>query len=255
MNSPKDNAIGLYLEGIRDGKPSKAIHTYTGARYTQHSAGVADGQEGFIAFFEPFLERNPLRDIRIVRSIEDEQYVFIHVHQCLNNGEAQWVTMDMFHSDADGKIIEHWDVICAYQNKTLSGHTMIDGATEITDREKTEANKAHVRLFLTDVLQNRHYAALPQYVSQDTFIQHNPHLADGIDAYGSYLNTKQPTLDFVFKVIGQGNFVVSYSRFIENATEKAVFDLFRLADGLIVEHWDSIETIAPRETWVNSGKF
>ena len=59
-----ENAKALYLEGIRDGRARKAVETYTGDRYTQHSTGVADGVEGFVAFFEPFIERNPQRDIR-----------------------------------------------------------------------------------------------------------------------------------------------------------------------------------------------
>ena len=35
----------------------------------------------------------------------------------------------------------------------------------------------------------------------------------------------------------------------------AVFDLFRLANGKIIEHWDAIEEIASKEQWANSGKF
>ena len=69
------NAKGLYLEGIRDGNMREALDKYTGDRYTQHSTGVADGKEGFIEFFAPFLERNPIRDIQVVRAIEDGRYV------------------------------------------------------------------------------------------------------------------------------------------------------------------------------------
>lgn len=61
--------------------------------------------------------------------------------------------------------------------------------------------------------------------------------------------------DEIFKVIGQGNFVVSLSKMTMGEKTMAVFDLFRLANGRIVEHWDAIEEIAPVEEWVNSGKF
>ena len=63
------NATGLYLEGIRDGNVNQALDQYIGDRYTQHSTGVADGKEGFAEFFAPFLERNPIRDIQVVRAI------------------------------------------------------------------------------------------------------------------------------------------------------------------------------------------
>jgi predicted SnoaL-like aldol condensation-catalyzing enzyme len=74
MSKRLDNAKGLYLEGIRDGRAREAISKYTGARYTQHSTGVKDGVEGFVEFFESFIARNPERDIQILRALEDGQY-------------------------------------------------------------------------------------------------------------------------------------------------------------------------------------
>ena len=69
MSASKDNALGLYMEGIRDGNALEALNKYTGRRYTQHSTGVADGKQGFLDFFTPFLERTPKRDIRVIRLI------------------------------------------------------------------------------------------------------------------------------------------------------------------------------------------
>ena len=69
MSAKKDNALGLYMEGIRDGNALEALNKYTGRRYTQHSTGVANGKQGFLDFFTPFLERTPKRDIRVIRLI------------------------------------------------------------------------------------------------------------------------------------------------------------------------------------------
>lgn len=74
MNKKLSNASALYLEGIRDGNVRAAIEAYSGERYTQHSTGVADGAEGFIAFFEG----------------------------------TDMATFDIFRL-ADGLIVEHWD--------------------------------------------------------------------------------------------------------------------------------------------------
>ncbi|MEA1904048.1 MAG: nuclear transport factor 2 family protein, partial [Actinomycetota bacterium] len=81
MNRKLANATALYMEGIRDGRVRAAVAAYTGDRYTQHSTGVADGVEGFVAFFEPFVERTPVRDIRVIRSIVDGDFVFVQVYQ------------------------------------------------------------------------------------------------------------------------------------------------------------------------------
>ncbi|MFK8034755.1 MAG: nuclear transport factor 2 family protein [Hyphomicrobiales bacterium] len=109
MSTAKQNAINLYIKGIQTGNPREAIAAYTGERYTQHSTGVADGQEGLIAFFEPFLKRNPIRNIKIARALQDGKHVFLQAYQDINDGEAEWLTTDFFDSNKDGKIIEHWD--------------------------------------------------------------------------------------------------------------------------------------------------
>ncbi len=255
-----DNAKALYLEAIRDGDAVEAITKYSGDRYTQHSTPVKDGRSGFIEFFEDFSARNPIRDIEIVRSFEDGQFVFLHVVQTLNNGEFRYVTADIFDTDDDAKLIEHWDMIAEMVDDTMSGHSQIDGPTEPTDLDKTEANKALVRGFLNDVLKNGEADQLADYISTETYIQHNPNIADGLDGLGAYLaglaeQGQSMVYTEIHNVIGCGNFVAAMSKMNLAGTDMAVIDLFRVAAGRIVEHWDVIEEIAPEETWVNSGKF
>lgn len=257
MSTRLEHAEGLYLEGIRDGRVREAVTSHTGARYTQHSAGVADGVEGFIAFFEPFVARNPKRQIEIVRTIEDGRHVFLHAFQSLNDGEAQWVTADLFDTDASGKIIEHWDVISAFEGPGPSGHTQVDGACEIEDLELTEYNKGRVRLFITEVLQNGDFDNYDDYVAED-LIQHAVGLEDGREAMRYRIEDALDAgaqCECVFKLIGQGNFVVSYSKSVMGDEAVAAFNIWRLSESLIVEHWSNIETIAPRAEWANSGKF
>lgn len=57
------------------------------------------------------------------------------------------------------------------------------------------------------------------------------------------------------RIIGQGNFVVSFAHQVWNDIDDAAFDIFRLEDGLIVEHWDDVETLPADTEQVNSGKF
>jgi len=256
MSKKLENAKNLYLQGIKEGN-IEVVKKYTGDRYTQHSTGVADGVEGFMDFFEGFLERTNDRDIRIIRAIEDGNYVFVHVYQDIDNGSAKWVTTDMFDTGEDDKIIEHWDVITAYQEplKTASGNDVVLGDFEIKDLDKTEENKALVRNFLVDVFQNGNYENLANYLSSETYIQHNPNLPNGIDAVKDFLTTQDYNYDFIFKVIGQGDHVVSYAKAIMNGKELAVFDIYRIENGKIVEHWDNMEPIPPRHEWANTGKF
>jgi|GEM_PF-137679 len=239
------NARDLYLKGIRDGH-AEAIYTYTGARYTQHNTEVADGQEGFIVFFEEFVTRNPVRDIQLVRSFTDGRYVFLHAFQELtdrNGNKALWVTGDIFDTDSARKLIEHWDVITPYVAKTPSGHSNVDGATEITDLDKTAANKALVRAMIEQALAPGGDRARLADVVSDGLIEHSatPEL--------------QHAYQEVVLLVGRGNFVATLCRTTRDGVEYAQVDLFRLADGKVVEHWDAIEPVPPKDQWVNSGKF
>lgn len=260
MGQRLENAKALYLEGIRDGNGVEAITKYSGARYRQHSTPVKDGREGFIEFFDEFKQRNPIRDIEIVRGFEDGQYVFLHAVQNLNNGEFRYVTADIFDTDDDGKLIEHWDMITEMTDESVSGHSQVDGPTEPTDLDKTEENKALVRNFITDVLANGETDEITDYVSAETYIQHNPTIGDGLEGLRLALGAtaargEAMVYEEIHKVIGCGNFVAALSKMNLAGTDTAVIDLFRVADGRIVEHWDVMEEITPEETWVNSGKF
>lgn len=260
MGTRLENAKALYLEGIRDGNYVEAIEKYSGERYTQHSTPVKDGKEGFIEFFTDFVSRNPQRDIEIVRGFEDGQYVFLHAVQRLNHGEYEYVTADIFDTNEHGKLIEHWDIIAEIVDETVSGHSQVDGPTEPTDLHKTEENKNLVERFVTDVLVNGQVDKVTDFISTEQYIQHNPQVADGLDGLGAFLEGLEAqglsmVYEEVHKVVGSGSFVAVLSKMRIGTTHYAVIDLFRVEDGLIVEHWDVIEEILPEEEWVNSGKF
>jgi len=171
MEQGLENVRRIYLEGIAGGRAREAVKAYTGHRYTQHSTGVADGAEGFLAFFEPFVARNPKRDIEIVRIFEDGPWVFCSAYQSLNEGAAQWVTMDMFYTDADGLILEHWDTIAAYVVETASGEDMVGGTRAVDTAADAEASKALVLEYTKQVRQQRSLDALSQFVAED-LVQH-----------------------------------------------------------------------------------
>lgn len=255
-----DNARRLYMEGIRDGDARRAVEAYTGDRYTQHSTGVRDGVEGFVEFFEPFIARNPVREIDIVRSFVDGRFVFVQADQNINNGEAKWITTDLFDTDGNGKIIEHWDVIHERGGTNPGGHNQIDGATQITDLDLTETNKEIIRRLLTEAFAESPTAEMNEFISEETYINHSPDAPDGLAALiemDANARATGQTLYYkeVHRIIGQGNFVVAFAHQVWNSISYAAFDIFRLENGLVVEHWDNVEVVPDAANNVNSGKF
>lgn len=255
MGKGLDRVRDIYLDGIAGGNARAAVLRNTGHRYTQHSTGVGDGAEGFLAFFEPFVARNPKREIEIIRILEDGPWVVCNAYQSLNDAAAKWITMDLFYTDAEGLILEHWDTIAAYESDTKSGEDMIRGTADIDTAADTQANKAVVLEYTKQVLQERGFDKLGQFMSNDV-IQHAAPIGKGLDGMTDWLASDGfGSYEFLFQLIGQGDFVVTYSKRHSNGKDIAVFNVYRFANGKIVEHWMNQEEIGPRETWGNSGKF
>ncbi len=138
---------------------------------------------------------------------------------------------------------------------------MVDGPTEPSELDKTQDNKALVRAFVDDILINGRMDKLAAYFDGDTYTQHNPQIADGLSGLGAALEefAKQGIVmkyDRIHRVLGEGDFVLVSSEGSFAGEHSSFYDLFRVADGKIAEHWDTIDAIPARDQWKNeNGKF
>ena len=133
---------------------------------------------------------------------------------------------------------------------------MVDGPTEATDHERTEANRGTVRSFVEEVLVKGGLDKLGHYVDGEGFTQHNPHIADGLAAWRSVLETRAINYERNHRLLAEGNFVLAVSEGYLDGVHSSFYDLFRAAEGMLVEHWDTIEAVPARDEWKNdNGKF
>ncbi len=224
-------------------------------KYIQHNLGVADGLAGFgavLAQLPPGSAR-----ARTVRVFEDGDFVFAHTEYDFFGPK---IGFDVFRFE-DGKIVEHWDNLQTTAAPNPSQHTMIDGATELGDLDETDANRALVASFVDDVLVHGRLDRLANYFDGDSYVQHNPGIADGLSGLATALEqmaAKGITMRYtrVHRVLAEGNFVLVMSEGEYGGVATAFYDLFRVEGGKIAEHWDTIEPIPARESWKNpNGKF
>ena len=122
LNQNKQNAIEFYKMAY-NGEPRKAVALYVGAEYIQHNPLVGNGPEPFILYFERMSSEYPDKSIEFVRTIAEGNLVALHTHQTWP-GNDQYVTMDFFRFDENGKIVEHWDAMQQIPETTLNGNTM-----------------------------------------------------------------------------------------------------------------------------------
>lgn len=235
-----------------------AVDQYFAADIIQHNEMFANGieaQKGVVAF----LAGSGAFKADYVRVIADDDLVAVHARY-EGFGETPMIAFDVFRVE-DGKIAEHWDNLIPEQPANPSGRTQTDGATAITDLDKTEANKAKVEEFLTRALINHEQVDFTQYINPAHYDQHNPMVADGLDGFGAFMAEMAQqgiTMDYseIHQVIGEGNFVLTLSEGALGDNPTAFYDLFRLEDGLIVEHWDVIAPMPGADAPHNeAGKF
>lgn len=105
----KQNAIAFYKMAY-EGNPQRAVDLYVGDQYIQHNPLVADGTAPFIEYFERMQREYPDKSIEFVRAVAEGDLVALHTHQTWP-GDEEYVTMDFFRFDKNGKITEHWDSI------------------------------------------------------------------------------------------------------------------------------------------------
>jgi len=122
MEANKQNAIAFYKMAY-EGNPRKAVELYIGDTYIQHNPDVADGTAGFITYFERMQKEYPNKSIEFVRCIAEGDLVALHTHQVWP-GNDEYVTMDFFRFDAEGKICEHWDAIQQIPTSSKNPNTM-----------------------------------------------------------------------------------------------------------------------------------
>lgn len=250
----KDKVVAL-LNSFNNGDKTP-ISYINPEKYIQHNLSVGDGLAGFGEVMQHAPEGG--FKANVIRAFQDGDYVFTHTEYDFFGPKAGF---DVFRFE-DGLIVEHWDNLLEVQKPNPSGRTQFDGATELKDLGKTEANKKIVTDFIEKVLLGHEMDKLTTYINPNNYVQHNPAVADGLDGFGAamkYFAENGLVMEYtkLHKVLGEGNFVLAISEGkFGKGEHTAFYDLFRLENGQIVEHWDVISPIPSKSEWKNSnGKF
>ncbi|WP_428330942.1 nuclear transport factor 2 family protein [Mucilaginibacter sp.] len=223
--SNKTIVLECYRKIIRDMDLS-VVNDYVHEDYIQHSPTIKDGRAGLVEMLTIMkslpkpAEKSPSPIVRVIAEGD-----FVAIHLDVKFMGKQLAVVDLMRLK-DGKLAEHWDAGQLYEI-TDSPITIINGSTVIEDSVNAERGKALVRKFYDKVL-NGDRSSHHDYFT-DVFIEHSQ--VNGL------LNTQGYNIE-IKRIMAEGNFVVAHCEYAGIDTVAACFDIFKLEDNKIAEHWN-----------------
>lgn len=137
--------------------------------------------------------------------------------------------------------------------------TLATAQTPERDIAQEAANLALVTTFYEGVFLDHDVAAASSVVADD-YIQHNPHVPDGkapfVDFFTGLFAENPAAKNEIIRSAASGDLVWLHVHATSGADDRgrAIVDIFRVEDGLIVEHWDVTQTI-PETAANDNGMF
>ena len=230
------------VKALESGDPAAFEKLVDGDSYVSHSLHFVRRRADTSGAASAGALPDAVVDVR--RILHDGDHIVAH-SEYVRSGQRQ-VGLDVFGLE-DGLIVEHWGNLQDLEEANPSGRTMLDGPVEGSDLEKTEENKALVERFVREILIRGRLDAVAGYFDGDAYVQHSPNVGDGVSSFvealdGGAILARLEKLHFVR---GQGDFVLAVSEGKLDGARVSSYDLFRVEDGFIAEHWDVIQAIPP----------
>ena len=119
----KQLVLAFYRRAFNDYEPEQAAAEHLDATYTQHNPEAQDGPDAFVGYVHWLRGQFPELHLDIKRAIAEGDLVVTHSNLHLQPGDLGMAVAD-FWRIADGKIVEHWDVIQQVPEQAANNNTM-----------------------------------------------------------------------------------------------------------------------------------
>jgi predicted SnoaL-like aldol condensation-catalyzing enzyme len=232
--------------------------------YIQHNPNINTGRDAFVAIFgarEAVDVPATLTPAPVVRFAKGDYVMFMWERQGMDEqGEAYAFNFFDLVRVENGLVAEHWDSV--YKNSEMlvdAGVGPRPVAPSNTPEEQAAEDIANIEF--KDILQYGNLD-LAEQVMAEGYIQHNPNVPTGRDAFVEFFSQfaqPEPVMD-AWKdepelILTSGDLVFYMMRRFSADPADATraykwnwFDMVRVGDGLVQEHWDMATKTNPPES-------
>ena len=255
---------------VIEGRHVELTSNYMSDAYIQHNINVPTGREGFAGFFSQIgAPVNPipeqLSSEPVVQFAQGDFVLLVWEREAPDPADEsltyKFNTYDLMRIE-DGKIQEHWDYALKMPGVPRGGGpdgTDFDAIEFDYSRSELE-NIRIANIEFKDILQYGQLD-LAEQVIHPNYIQHNPNVPTGRDGFLNFFRpfaNTQPVRDEWIRppelTIASGPYVfymfentLQDPDYSESTYPGFWFDMVRIEDGLIQEHWDSAMKNPPRD--------
>ena len=270
MNAKEKANLQFVLDWWREAIQSRHMELtpkYQADSYIQHNINIQTGREGFVKFFGSLGAPQPIQPTLAnppaIAFAKGDYVVIVWEREGKDPADPtktyKYNTYDLLRL-ANGKVQEHWDYALK-QPKVPYG-----GAPDGVDYDKVTFNmsaqeKKNLEIATVefkDILQYGH-VELAEKVMAPTYIQHNPNVPTGRAAFVDFFSKirKPEPIKAEYKdkpkiTIVSGSYVfMMFKRELKDPDDPTKtypaywFDMVRVDNGLVQEHWDSAVKNAP----------
>ena len=117
----KKLVVDFYRTVFIEKRVVEGFERFVAPGYIQHNPALASGREAAVKLLASRSTRESIADIK--RVVAEGDLVVLHVHSRTSLRDRGRAVVDIFRV-AEGKIVEHWDVIQAVPEKSANSNTM-----------------------------------------------------------------------------------------------------------------------------------
>ncbi|KAB8029037.1 nuclear transport factor 2 family protein [Fluviispira multicolorata] len=228
------------IKSIETRNPKSAEYVDT-KKYIDHNQKVKFSIKGF----NKVRSKGPKIKIKVntVRAFEDGNFVFTHTVYYFSTPK---IGIDIFRFE-NGKVVEHWGGLTQKNDFTVKDAELkVAGSTQISDLKSSKENKKTIKKFIDTVLIKRKYNQSHLYFNNKKFLDHESLFGKNFSSE-NMLKKNQIKVDDIknnysenIQILGEGNYVLAISEGTFACEVITYYDLFKLENNKIVEHWDVI---------------
>ena len=231
----------------------EAVDVLYADNYVQHNPIMRDRKEGLIELFASF-DMTKLIYKQVMKMAEGPYVITKSLARI--SPEDPFVIIVDINFIRDGKSREHWDIIMPVKGPNKSGRTLFDSAFDDLDnvsQKQVDANKQTVADFINVVLNGKNVDAIPIFIAEN-YVQNDVDGEDGREAVVAAVKSMTDVEYDIKRIVGQNDKVLAHSRVYIDGQAFAHVDIWRLRDGVLVEHWGATQPV-PAEARNRNGMF